>query len=364
MLLLLLSTLSLVLPQPDLAPTQDGIAVLQKGRKRAAHEVPPTQLFDVLRVVDGDTIHIQRNGRRDKLRLLSVDTEEKLSEKPRLTGTKPETVFGTETMHWAQDFFASLAQGDEPAQVGLAFPGDEEKRDVYGRLLCHVMLPDGTDFNLKLVREGWSPYFNKYGNSMICHEAFKEAQVQARTKKIGIWNPATNVPKTANTPSASRPYELLLPWWEARGEAVEHYRKWKKRAPLEVVATDDADGLMLAYERCHKDPELTVTVFGTVTDRSWEDEGGGITILLRPYNMRDTKRGVRAVLTSEASRQAINKALDIEGRDGDFMQNYFYLTGKIEMGDHGLVMTADDPSQWRLAGPEPLIPTAKPGTEQ
>ena len=105
-------------------------------------------------------------------------------------------------------------------------------------------------------------------------------------------------------------------------------------------------------------------MFGTVTDRSWEDEGGGITILLRPYNMRDTKRGVRAVLTSEASRQAINKALDIEGRDGDFMQNYFYLTGKIEMGDHGLVMTADDPSQWRLAGPEPLIPTAKPGTEQ
>ena len=35
----------------------------------------PEKLFTVERVVDGDTIYIQRNGEREKLRLLSVDTE-------------------------------------------------------------------------------------------------------------------------------------------------------------------------------------------------------------------------------------------------------------------------------------------------
>ena len=65
--------------------------------------------------------------------------------------------------------------------VGLAFPDGVEANDVYGRLLCHVILADGTDFNLKLVELGKSPYFNKYGNSRICHDEFVATQAAAPT---------------------------------------------------------------------------------------------------------------------------------------------------------------------------------------
>jgi hypothetical protein len=80
-----------------------------------------------------------------------------------------------------------------------------EERDVYGRLLCHLILPDGRNFNLLLVELGKSPYFNKYGNDLICHQAFVDAQARARKAQKGIWDPKTNVPKTEGAPSARRP---------------------------------------------------------------------------------------------------------------------------------------------------------------
>ena len=334
---------------PCLAPLPQETALSEAPSAQAA----PTELFEVVWVVDGDTVHIQRNGEKQKLRLLSVDTEEKLSNRKDVSPSKPETAFGQETMLWAQEFFASLATDGEPSRVGLAFPNGVEARDVYGRVLCHVILPDGTDFNLKLVQDGWSPYFNKYGNSRICHEEFVAAQEAARAAKLGIWNPETNRPSTPDTPSASRDYERLLPWWEARARAVENFRAWKKKAPLDVIASEDPDGLEEALRRCQADPELRVTIFGTLDDRSWEEPRDGVTLLMRPHNARETRRAVRAYISNGPARLAVNQAVGLESRGADYVQNYLFLTGRIEEGPHGMRIRADDPGQWRVAGPEP-----------
>lgn len=44
----------------------------------------------------------------------------------------------------------------------------------YGRLLCYVHQGDD-NYNLKLIKEGWSPFFYKYGRSRINHEKFTNA---------------------------------------------------------------------------------------------------------------------------------------------------------------------------------------------
>ena len=134
-------------------------------REQPLHE-PPSVLFEVKRVVDGDTIHVQRGEELEKLRLLSVDTEEVIRGGGFSSSSKPQTVFGTECAEWAKSFFDGLANEDGETRVGLWFPEGKEARDVYGRLLCHVVLEDGTDFNLMLLQKGKSPYFNKYGNSL------------------------------------------------------------------------------------------------------------------------------------------------------------------------------------------------------
>ena len=305
-----------------------------------ATATPPQQsraLYDVVEVIDGDTIHILRDGRVEKLRLLSVDTEEKIAGRPAASPTKPETVFGQETALWARE---SL-----PARIGLSFPNGEERRDAYGRLLCHVILPDGRDFNLLLVELGKSPYFNKYGNSRIDHEAFVRAQEAARSASLGIWDPATNEPQSVDAPAAKRPYDLLLPWWEARADAVESFRRLHARDPRSVVAADDPTGLRSAVEHGTR-----VQVFGTIA-RFFEEDDGSLTALFRSA---DRRAAFRAVLGPRARGGRLERFL--RETTEELRQNYLFVEGRLERGERGFRMKPDDREAWRLAGPRPRLP--------
>ena len=118
-----LAALPLPLPQtPTQAPAQPA-AKTQQASPQAATYPPgiPKELFDIDRVVDGDTIWVQYHGALTKLRLLCVDTEEKLSVN---TGSdsKLGTVYGEACAKWAQEFFAASAKDEKKPQVGLYFP--------------------------------------------------------------------------------------------------------------------------------------------------------------------------------------------------------------------------------------------------
>lgn len=308
---------------------------------REAHEKPPVELYDVERVVDGDTLWVKRDGAVEKLRLLSVDTEERLGKGHLGTATKPQTVFGEETALWAEKHFAALAKDGAKPRVGLLFPGGKEQRDVYGRLLCHVVEPDGTDYNLVLVREGKSPYFNKYGNDELCHAAFVAAQEAARKAKRGLWDPKTNVAKTPGEPSALRPYAALLPWWDARAIAVDAFRARKAKEPALVFHAEDSAGLAAKL-----DSELEV--FGEV-GRTHEESNGDLTVVLRGAN---AERDVRVRIPSASRAQYA--ALDFTALGDEFRQNYVWVRGKLAKGERGLVIAPAGPDHCRMAGPEPV----------
>ena len=322
------------------------------GAATAWRPEAPAELFDVVRVVDGDTIHVLRAGKTEKLRLLSVDTEEKITGRASLSPTKPETLFGQECAEWAKTFFDELAADDAPARVGLLFPGGKEARDVYGRLLCHVLLPDGTDFNLLLVREGKSPYFNKYGNSRLCHAAFVAAQGEARAERRGIWNPATNRPKDPEAPAARRPYERLLPWWQARAEAIEGFRRASAEAPGTVLAADDPAALEAARRAGAAAADHTVRVFGEI-DRFFDEDDGTVTVLFRTGSRDDA---FRATLQGPAKDELRAR---LEASQEEFRQNFLFVEGRIVRGPRGFRMDAADPERWSAAGPEPMLPEGR-----
>ncbi len=324
--------------QPNVG-SQDAARGLVEAAVARSRQVPgsiPSRLVTVTRVIDGDTIHVERDGRTEKLRLLSVDTEEKITGRPVHSPSKPETVFGQESALWAQAFFRELG---EPARVGLRFPHDREERDVYGRLLCHVILPDGRDFNLLLVELGFSPYFNKYGNSRIAHAAFVEAQEHARAEALGIWDPATNLARAGAT-SAKRPYSRLLPWWNARAEAIEAFRRAKENDPESIYSSEDADGLAAAVQRADQ-----VEVFGTLFRLHDEDDGS----LTAEFRATDPERSFRVVLPA-GSRTGEFEARLRTSMD-EFRQNHWIVRGKLTRGPRGPRMSAV-PARWRLAGTE------------
>ncbi len=336
--------LSPIFPQPtSAAPAELGLAAPLTGEEKEFRHPAPKEVFDIVWVVDGDTVHITYHGKKEKLRLLSVDTEEKGDVGP----TKPATVFGQECALWADEFFSSRAKEGEPARIGLIFPGGKERRDIYGRLLCHVVLEDGTDFNLLLVQLGKSPYFNKYGNSTICHERFVAAQKAAQKAKLGIWNPETNKPDKEGRESASRPYPELLAWWNARAQAIDNFRAKNKKDSSLWIDAEDPEALEAAIKSGKE-----VHVFCILDRKEYEEDDGSKTLLMRSG---DKSRTLRVKLSKDV-RKLHEEKLSFETMRAEFQQNYLFVRGKVVQGKRGPELVSKDPAQWSLAGPAPVMP--------
>jgi micrococcal nuclease len=170
----------------------------------------------VVRVVDGDTIVVEIQGTEESLRLLGIDTEES-----RRGGRKPMTSWGVEAKKAAQSFFP------EGEGATVEFPGDEpveecltRYRDNYGRPLVFVHRGE-EDFQERTIRQGFSPYFTKYGYAECDdhHRRYREAERQAQADDAGVWS------QLAVNGAEIRDYSALCTWWELRAEVVERYRR-------------------------------------------------------------------------------------------------------------------------------------------
>lgn len=324
-----------------LAPAPQDRAATQRAPLATPTEVlaacvteKPTELFTVTYVVDGDTIHIERGGEREKLRLLSIDTEEKYN-KSNTSTTKPYTRFGELATGWAQGFLMPRSPLEGEVKVGLRFPGGVESYDVYGRLLCHVVTAEGIDFNLLMVRTGLSPYFNKYGNSRIDHERFMAAQKAAQAEERGVWDQRTN------SGGKRRPYAQLVPWWQVRADAVQAHRDLAAKDALRYVSSDEPDALEASIAKGPRE----VTMLALV-DRFYEEEDGSRTVLLRGG---DKKRAVRVTIPKEL-RKAMEKH-DLDNSFKEFRQNYWLIDGTLQEGARGFDLVGASVEDWRLAGP-------------
>lgn len=141
------------------------------------HEEAPTApgfvVAHVRRVVDGDTIEVEIAGKKEKVRLLNVDT--------------PESVHSDRSQNTAlgRDAAVYTRRRLENAQVRLQ-ADSADAYDRFGRRLAYVFL-EGENFNEELIREGFSEYYTKYGKSPHYDRDFRRAEEEARSKGIGVW---------------------------------------------------------------------------------------------------------------------------------------------------------------------------------
>ena len=126
----------------------------------------------VSRVIDGDTVELS-NGER--LRYIGIDTPEVVSAKKS-----------------AQCFAAEGTQRNKELveDKDIIFYSDISPRDIYGRLLGFVYLPDGTFVNNVLVNEGYA-FAYPYKPDISQAQEFKNAETTARKKSIGLWAACT-----------------------------------------------------------------------------------------------------------------------------------------------------------------------------
>ena len=93
-------------------------------------------------------------------------------------------------------------------------------RGNFGRLLMYVYR-DGGDFQESMIREGYSPYFVKYGNAEFAghHQRYMKAEREAQRQHIGVWD------QIAINGSERRNYPALSTWWQLRATIIDEYRK-------------------------------------------------------------------------------------------------------------------------------------------
>ena len=137
----------------------------------APAEVPNPRLVRVLRVVDGDTLHVLRGGRDVTIRLIGVDAPE-----VDWYGGRAEC-FGARAGR-----FAIRLLEDRRVRLEL----DRERLDRYGRTLAYVYLPDGRMVNVVLVRRGLATV-TIYPPNDRHEDRLRAAEDAARDRGARLW---------------------------------------------------------------------------------------------------------------------------------------------------------------------------------
>ena len=100
-------------------------------------------LFTVTKVVDGDTIWVDNNGQRLKIRMIGLDTPETVN--PR----DPVQCFGLEASARAKTILGGQS-------VYLETDSSQDSVDRFGRTLAYVWTASGRLFNLDMITDGYA----------------------------------------------------------------------------------------------------------------------------------------------------------------------------------------------------------------
>ena len=126
----------------------------------------PTSAY-VLHVPDGDTIHINKNFKKIKIRLYGIDCPEI---------KQPGGIYAKER---AKELISNKK-----------IIVENKGYDRYGRMVGRVFVEGDIDLGLKLVSEGFCRWYKKYAWHDL---ALKGAESDARAKKIGVWSRSDSI---------------------------------------------------------------------------------------------------------------------------------------------------------------------------
>lgn len=130
-------------------------------------------IASVVDPVDGDTLVVRLNGKRENIRLIGVDTPE--TKHP----NKPIECGGPEASTFTATQF--------PRGTKIEIVRDIEPRDRFGRLLAYVFrLSDGMFLNRALIENGFGAAYPFEPNTMFSLE-FASLELLAQNNSVGMW---------------------------------------------------------------------------------------------------------------------------------------------------------------------------------
>lgn len=162
-------------PQNKNQDVKSAISEVTPTQIKIASEIisPEKDLYEVVKVIDGDTISVDIDEKIETIRLIGIDSPESVD--PR----KPVQCFGKEASDKARQILIGK-------KVSLEYDPTQGDKDKYKRLLRYVFLEDGQNFNKLMIEEGFA-YEYTYDAQYKYHTEFKAAEKKAREEKRGLW---------------------------------------------------------------------------------------------------------------------------------------------------------------------------------
>lgn len=130
--------------------------------------------YDVVSIADGDTITVDMEGKKEKIRFIGVDTPEIYHG----GSTAPSQCYGEKAKAFTE---AAI----DNKRVKLVADDKGSNRDKYGRLLRYVYTSDNRDLDQLLVAEGFG--FAVTGFSYSRKDELLGVQSEAEIGKKGLW---------------------------------------------------------------------------------------------------------------------------------------------------------------------------------
>ncbi len=130
-------------------------------------------LYQIVKVIDGDTVSVDIDGKVEIIRLIGIDSPESVDPREKIE------CFGKEATEEAKRLLIGK-------KVSLKSDTTQGDRDKYRRLLRYVFLEDGQNFNKLMIESGYAHEFT-YRAPYKYQAEFKLAENEAREKKLGLW---------------------------------------------------------------------------------------------------------------------------------------------------------------------------------
>lgn len=137
-------------------------------------EFSATVSAHVIKVVDGDTIHVLINQQKEIVRIIGIDTPETVD--PR----KPVQCFGEAASDRAKRMLLNQ-------DVILESDPTQSDRDKYDRLLRYVWLKNKQiDYGLSTIEQGFAHEYT-YDQVYKYQSLYKKAELDAQNQLQGLW---------------------------------------------------------------------------------------------------------------------------------------------------------------------------------
>lgn len=134
--------------------------------------IQATETATIIRIVDGDTVDVLLNRKKERVRIIGIDAPESVAPQREIECYGPE----------ASEYLKKILPMQSQVQL---LPEPKDNRDRYGRLLRYIEL-EQIDVGAQMIQAGYAKSYRKFSHPR--KRAYSSLENTAFDSRLGLWS--------------------------------------------------------------------------------------------------------------------------------------------------------------------------------